>query len=70
MEGDVIDSKNHFLISINGQIFSGCFPYLNDLYCKYSFVCGSDWIVISVSKSNDHEKKGKKNLLIIIHFAS
>ncbi|EEB13704.1 eppb9, putative [Pediculus humanus corporis] len=61
MEGDVIDSKNHFLISINGQIFSGCFPYLNDLYCKYSFVCGSDWIVISGVEEGISQisKKGK-----------
>lgn len=49
MAEEEIENKNNFLISVNGQIQSAIFPYFEDIYCKYCFVCGPDWIVISVS---------------------
>jgi len=36
-----------FLLMANGQIESADFPELEDLYCKFSFVHGQDWIVTS-----------------------
>ncbi|XP_063720736.1 B9 domain-containing protein 1-like [Symsagittifera roscoffensis] len=36
-----------FLVMVNGQIESGVFPEFNDLYLKYSFVHGPDWIITS-----------------------
>lgn len=51
MAEEEIENKNNFLISVNGQIQSAIFPYFEDIYCKYCFVCGPDWIVISVSCS-------------------
>lgn len=32
---------------VNGQIESGVFPEFNDLYLKYSFVHGPDWVITS-----------------------
>ena len=34
-----------FLLSATGQIASGHFPGMNDLYVKHCFVAGSDWAV-------------------------
>eukprot|EP00095_Tigriopus_kingsejongensis_P007574 snap_masked-scaffold369_size193746-processed-gene-0.23 protein:Tk07574 transcript:snap_masked-scaffold369_size193746-processed-gene-0.23-mRNA-1 annotation:"b9 domain-containing protein 1 isoform x1" len=34
-----------FLLSVTGQIASGEFPAMNDLYCKHCFVVGQDWAV-------------------------
>ncbi|XP_049600864.1 B9 domain-containing protein 1 [Syngnathus scovelli] len=33
-----------FLLSVNGQIEGANFPSYDDLYCKYCFVYGQDWI--------------------------
>ena len=35
------------------------FPEFDDLYCKYSFVYGQDWVVTSVSRLNNHLFKKK-----------
>ncbi|KAK3532502.1 hypothetical protein QTP86_018525 [Hemibagrus guttatus] len=32
-----------FLLMVNGQIETACFPEYDDLYCKYCFVYGHDW---------------------------
>ena len=32
--------KSVFLLTINGQIESAEFPEFDDIFCKYSFVCG------------------------------
>ncbi|XP_065846544.1 B9 domain-containing protein 1-like [Oscarella lobularis] len=36
-----------FLLMVSGQIESAKFPEFDDLYCKYSFVHGQDWVVTS-----------------------
>eukprot|EP00118_Oscarella_pearsei_P004942 m.21971 g.21971 ORF g.21971 m.21971 type:complete len:213 (+) comp28256_c0_seq2:23-661(+) len=36
-----------FLLMVSGQIESAKFPEFDDLYCKYSFVFGQDWVVTS-----------------------
>ncbi|XP_057673397.1 B9 domain-containing protein 1 isoform X2 [Corythoichthys intestinalis] len=33
-----------FLLSVNGQIEGANFPCYDDLYCKYCFVYGQDWM--------------------------
>uniref|UniRef100_A0A8C3D3A2 B9 domain-containing protein 1 n=1 Tax=Cairina moschata TaxID=8855 RepID=A0A8C3D3A2_CAIMO len=33
-----------FLVAVNGQIESGEFPGFDDLYCKFCFVYGQDWV--------------------------
>ncbi|XP_077590173.1 B9 domain-containing protein 1 [Stigmatopora nigra] len=37
-------SPSVFLLSVNGQIEGANFPYYDNLYCKYCFVYGQDWI--------------------------
>ncbi|KAH6942969.1 hypothetical protein HPB50_013016 [Hyalomma asiaticum] len=34
-----------FMLSVNGQIESAQFTGADDIYCKYSFVHGADWVV-------------------------
>uniref|UniRef100_H2Y8E3 B9 domain-containing protein 1 n=1 Tax=Ciona savignyi TaxID=51511 RepID=H2Y8E3_CIOSA len=36
-----------FLLMANGQIESAVFPDFDELYCKFSFVHGQDWVVTS-----------------------
>ncbi|XP_025909884.1 B9 domain-containing protein 1 [Nothoprocta perdicaria] len=33
-----------FLVSVSGEIESGQFPGLDELYCKFCFVYGQDWV--------------------------
>ncbi|XP_063270157.1 B9 domain-containing protein 1 isoform X1 [Prinia subflava] len=33
-----------FLLAVSGEIESGEFPGFDDLYCKFSFVYGQDWV--------------------------
>ncbi|XP_038007154.1 B9 domain-containing protein 1 isoform X1 [Motacilla alba alba] len=33
-----------FLLAVSGEIESGEFPGFDDLYCKFSFVYGPDWV--------------------------
>lgn len=49
MAEEEIKTKNHFLMSVNGHISTAFFPYFDDVYCKYCFVSGSDWTIVSVS---------------------
>ncbi|XP_065707189.2 B9 domain-containing protein 1 [Patagioenas fasciata] len=37
-------SPSVFLLAVNGQIESGQFPGYDDLYCKFCFVYGQDWV--------------------------
>jgi hypothetical protein len=39
-----------FMISVSGQIESAEFHEFDDMYCKYCFVYGPDWVVISVRR--------------------
>ncbi|XP_038618931.1 B9 domain-containing protein 1 [Tachyglossus aculeatus] len=36
-----------FLLLVNGQVESAQFPEYDDLYCKYCFVYGHDWVPTS-----------------------
>ncbi|EDO44485.1 predicted protein [Nematostella vectensis] len=36
-----------FLVMVSGQIESASFPEFDDLYCKFGFVYGQDWVVTS-----------------------
>nr|CAD7569701.1 unnamed protein product [Timema californicum] len=38
-----------FLMSITGQIEQAQFPGFDDIYCKYCFSYGPDWIITTVS---------------------
>jgi B9 domain-containing protein 1 len=38
-----------FMLSVTGQIESAEFHEFDDIYCKYCFVYGPDWVVTSVS---------------------
>ncbi|XP_032303570.1 B9 domain-containing protein 1 isoform X4 [Coturnix japonica] len=37
-------SPSVFMVAVNGQIESGQFPGFDDLYCKFCFVYGQDWV--------------------------
>ncbi|XP_064317497.1 B9 domain-containing protein 1 [Phalacrocorax carbo] len=37
-------SPSVFLLAVSGQIESGQFPGFDDLYCKFCFVYGQDWV--------------------------
>lgn len=41
--------ESGFLISVTGQIEKAEFPDFDNIYCKYCFVYGPDWELISVS---------------------
>ncbi|XP_039288164.1 B9 domain-containing protein 1 [Nilaparvata lugens] len=36
-----------FLLSVVGQIEKADFPDFDDIYCKYCFMCGPDWDIVS-----------------------
>jgi len=39
-----------FLVMVSGQIESASFPEFEELYCKFSFVYGQDWVITSGSE--------------------
>lgn len=38
-----------FLVAAVGQIEKAHFPNFDNMYCKYTFVYGPDWEIVSVS---------------------
>lgn len=38
-----------FLVSVVGQIEKAHFPNYDNMYCKYAFVYGPDWEIVTVS---------------------
>ncbi|KAI8830947.1 b9 domain-containing protein 1-like protein [Chytriomyces cf. hyalinus JEL632] len=36
-----------FSVTVTGQIESALYPYFDNLYCKYNFKYGPDWVVVS-----------------------
>lgn len=50
-----------FLVMISGQIESGTFPGLEELYCKCSFVYGQDWVITSGSEEGLSQVTAKGN---------
>lgn len=38
-----------FLLNVIGQIEKADFPDYDDIYCKYCFMYGPDWDIVSVS---------------------
>lgn len=41
--------ESGFLISVIGQIERADFPDFDNIYCKYCFVYGPDWELVSVN---------------------
>eukprot|EP00795_Rhopilema_esculentum_P009153 gene9153-16820_t len=37
--------RSVFLVMVSGQIETAWFPEFDELYCKYSFVYGQDWVI-------------------------
>lgn len=48
-ESASLPSGGAFLVSAVGQIEKAHFPDFDDMYCKYAFVHGSDWELVTVS---------------------
>eukprot|EP00128_Syssomonas_multiformis_P017186 Colp12_sorted_trinity150504_noHs@34104 len=54
-----------FLVTVSGQIESADFPEFDNLYCKYYFTHGQDWVIVSgleegitqISKKSDDERQ-------------
>jgi len=72
-------NPNVFLLMASGQIESAEFPTLEDLYCKFSFVHGQDWVVTSgieegisqiTKRSNDDRQLFTWNFPIEITYKS
>ncbi|KAK3090667.1 hypothetical protein FSP39_013531 [Pinctada imbricata] len=40
-------SSSVFLLMVGGQIETGEFPEFDDIYCKYCFTYGQDWLITS-----------------------
>ncbi|XP_033630905.1 B9 domain-containing protein 1-like [Asterias rubens] len=54
-----------FLLMLSGQIESGDFPEFEDLYLKYNFVFGPDWVITSgleegISQVSKKSKDGRQ----------
>ncbi|ELT89985.1 hypothetical protein CAPTEDRAFT_173681 [Capitella teleta] len=47
MEGVRSDRASVFLLMVNGQIETADFPEHDDIYCRYCFVFGQDWVITS-----------------------
>jgi hypothetical protein len=45
------DETSSFVVQVTGQIESGDFGSLDNLYARYSFHLGHDWTVLAVSLS-------------------
>lgn len=45
-------SNGLFLLSTTGQIETGEFPGFDNIYCKYCYSYGLDWVVTAVSEIN------------------
>ncbi|XP_076334000.1 B9 domain-containing protein 1 isoform X2 [Tachypleus tridentatus] len=45
--GITMETHSVFMLMVAGQIESAEFPELDDIYCKFCFVHGQDWVVTS-----------------------
>jgi len=52
MSGSESTSGGVFLVSVVGQIEKAHFPNYDNMYCKYTFVYGPDWEIVTVSTSS------------------
>jgi hypothetical protein len=50
VDKQVMTAGGVFMISVAGQIESAKFHEIDDIYCKYCFVYGPDWVVTSVRR--------------------
>ncbi|XP_053207135.1 B9 domain-containing protein 1-like isoform X2 [Panonychus citri] len=69
----------NFLISVKGQVVSGHFPGKDNIYCKYCFLYGEDWMIINGNeescsqvsiKTRDSRSMSIWNLSIDVTFRS
>jgi hypothetical protein len=44
------DKEEAFYVQCTGQVESGDFGSLDNMYCRYAFHFGQDWVVSAVSK--------------------
>ena len=49
MSGMPLSDDSSFLVQCTGQVESGDFGDVDNLYCRYAFHLGNDWSVLSVS---------------------
>lgn len=49
MPGSESTTGGMFLVSVVGQIEKAHFPNYDNMYCKYTFVYGPDWEIVTVS---------------------
>jgi len=49
MSGSESTTGGVFLVSVVGQIEKAHFPNYDNMYCKYTFVYGPDWEIVTVS---------------------
>jgi len=55
MSGGESTAGGVFLVSVVGQIEKAHFPNYDNMYCKYTFVYGPDWEIVTVSAPHtDH----------------
>jgi hypothetical protein len=50
VDNQIMTAGGVFMISVAGQIESAEFHEFDDIYCKYCFVYGPDWVVTSVRR--------------------
>ncbi|CAH1793689.1 unnamed protein product [Owenia fusiformis] len=74
-----ISSPSVFLLMVGGQIETGEFQEFDDIYCRYNFVYGQDWVITSgleegitqtARKSVDDRQKFVLNFPLDITFKS
>ncbi|ESO84147.1 hypothetical protein LOTGIDRAFT_184197 [Lottia gigantea] len=72
-------SNSVFLLMVSGQIESAEFPEFDDVYCRYCFTHGQDWLITSgleegitqvTKKSQDEKQRFVWNFPIDITFKS
>jgi len=47
-----METEKAFYVQCTGQIESGDFGSVDDIYCRYAFHYGHDWTISAVSKIN------------------
>lgn len=72
-------SSSVFLVMVGGQIESAEFPEFDDIYCKYCFTYGQDWLITSgleegitqiTKKSQDERQQFVWNFPLDVTFKS
>jgi len=79
MSGSESTSGGVFLVSVVGQIEKGHFSNYDNMYCKYAFVYGPDWEIVTgieegisqiAQKSQDERQQVVWNFPLDVSFKS